>query len=194
MTGKPPPRGERAPERSLLDVTVAVARVTAGVSRLGIERLAPADARGQVLASPVRSTVALPPWNNAGMDGYAVRAADVAAVPTRLTVLETVAAGAFPTHALSPGHATRIMTGAPVPDGADSVIRVEDSDGGREIVEIRDNRDAGKNTSGLVEDAARDAAGHLGACRRCQHEQESDRDRCYSEGHSVCSAPQRTRV
>ncbi|MDA1080892.1 MAG: molybdopterin molybdotransferase MoeA [Gemmatimonadetes bacterium] len=147
-----PTAGPGAPPRTKLDVATAVARVTAGVSRLGTEQLAPADARGQVLAAAVLSTVALPPWNNSGMDGYAVRAADVAEVPTRLTVLETIAAGAFPAHRVDAGQATRIMTGAPIPDGADSVIRVEDTDGGRDSVEIRANRDAGKNVRARGED------------------------------------------
>lgn len=140
------------PRRYQLDVVEAMERVVAGVARLGAERLPAAHARGRVLAAPVRSPVNLPPWNNSAMDGYAVRSADVARVPVTLRVVETVAAGAFPSRAPGPGEATRIMTGAPVPEGADSVIRVEDTDGGRDRVVIRDNRDAGRNVRPAGED------------------------------------------
>ncbi|HVZ48131.1 MAG TPA: molybdopterin molybdotransferase MoeA, partial [Gemmatimonadaceae bacterium] len=141
-----------APARTHLDVADAVARVVAGVGRLGAERMRTGDAAGRVLATAVRSAIDLPPWNNAAMDGYAVRATDVTRVPATLRVVETVAAGAFPARAIASGEATRIMTGAPVPDGADTVVRVEDTDGGRQHVEVRANRDAGKNVRPRGED------------------------------------------
>jgi len=79
------------------------------------------------------------------MDGYAVRSADITAVmtgePVKLRVVATVAAGGFAPRSLRRGEAMRIMTGAPIPDGADSVIRKEDTDGGSEKVEIREARD-----------------------------------------------------
>jgi Molybdopterin biosynthesis enzyme len=77
------------------------------------------------------------------MDGYAVRSADIGATPLR--VVETIAAGAFPSRPLRNGEAMRIMTGAPVPENADSVVRKEDTDEGLDVVTIRDARDAGKN-------------------------------------------------
>ena len=90
------------------------------------------------------------------MDGYAVRAADVAAAtdanPVVLPVLETVRAGQRPSRALAPNSSIRVMTGAPIPAGADSVIRVEDTDGGEERVAIRDARDAGRNVRPRGED------------------------------------------
>jgi len=90
------------------------------------------------------------------MDGYAVRAADVADAsadrPIVLSVLETVAAGARPTQAVQPQTAIRVMTGAPVPEGADTVIRVEDTDRGVDRVIIRDARDAGRNVRPRGED------------------------------------------
>ena len=68
------------------------------------------------------------------MDGYACRSADIEGAsedaPVTLTVIEDIRAGAFPTKTISSGEATRIATGAPVPDGADTVVRVEDTDGG----------------------------------------------------------------
>jgi molybdopterin molybdotransferase len=138
-------------------VEEAVARVLGGVSRLAVESVGRDAAAGRVLATSVRSRVALPPWNNAAMDGYAVRAADVAKLPVSLKVVDDVAAGRFPARGIGPGEATRIMTGAPVPEGADTVIRVEDTDAGRQTVEIRGNRDAGKNVRPRGEDIAQDA-------------------------------------
>ena len=106
-----------------------------------------ADALGYALAVPVVSDIALPPWDNAGMDGYAVRRADVstasADAPVSLRVIATAAAGvdvaALP--AIGAGEAVRIMTGAPVPPGTDAVVRIEDTDGGTDVVQIHDARD-----------------------------------------------------
>jgi molybdopterin molybdotransferase len=90
------------------------------------------------------------------MDGYAVRAADIesatANAPVVLPVLETVAAGGFASRVLRPGETMRIMTGAPLPEGADTVVRVEDTDGGTERVSIRNARDARKNIRPRGED------------------------------------------
>src|SRR5689334_1962023 len=102
-------------KKHLLEVDEAYARVVAGVERLAVETLSREDAAGRVLASAVRSRIALPQWNNAAMDGYAARAADLTRLPVTLTVIEDVAAGKFPTRAVGTGEATRIMTGAPVP-------------------------------------------------------------------------------
>jgi molybdopterin molybdotransferase len=85
------------------------------------------------------------------MDGYAVHAADLV-VGDRLPVVETIAAGSFPSRALHAGEAMRVMTGTPVPEGADSVVRREDTDDGRDFVSIRDRRDAGKNIRRKGED------------------------------------------
>lgn len=84
------------------------------------------------------------------MDGYAVRSADVGL--RSLQVIETIAAGKFPSRPLASGEAMRIMTGAPVPANADSVIRKEDTDEGLDIVTIRETRDAGKNIRKAGED------------------------------------------
>jgi molybdenum cofactor synthesis domain-containing protein len=95
-------------------------------------------ARGLVLAQDVVATEPVPPFANTGMDGYAVRAADT---PGTLRVIGDLPAGRAPTIAVGPGEAIRIMTGAPMPDGADAVVMVErtrpdaDGDGDRVIVE-----------------------------------------------------------
>ena len=142
--------------RTALSVGEAVDRILAAVQPLPAERMPLARALGRVLAERVRSPVALPPWRNAAMDGYACRADDVrgasAERPARLRVLETIAAGAFPTLPIGAGEASRIMTGAPLPEGADSVVRVEDTDGGIERVIVRDGRDAGLNVRPRGED------------------------------------------
>lgn len=140
----------------MLSVVEASERILAGIQPLGTERVALLDALGRVLASPVVAPLTLPAWDNSAMDGYAVRADDVAEAsasrPVRLEVLETVAAGAFPAREVAPGTATRIMTGAPLPAGADSVVRVEDTDGGDDHVTITNARDARRNIRRRGED------------------------------------------
>ncbi|MGP9020328.1 molybdotransferase-like divisome protein Glp [Streptomyces sp. BR1] len=92
------------------------------------------DAQGCVLVEDVTVPVALPPFDNSSMDGYAVRVADVAGAseefPAVLTVIGDVAAGSGELPAVGPGQAARIMTGAPLPPGAEAVVPVEWTDGG----------------------------------------------------------------
>jgi molybdopterin molybdotransferase len=85
-------------------------------------------AGGLVLASSVVAGEVVPPFDNTAVDGYAVRSADVAAVPVALRVVGELAAGAAPTVRVGAGEAIRIMTGAPMPEGADAVVMVEDSE------------------------------------------------------------------
>ncbi len=148
---------DRADANAPLPVAEAVARILAEVRPLDSERRALLDALGSVLARDAIASVTLPPWNNSAMDGYAVRGADLGRVPVTLRVVESIAAGRFPSRAVGPGEATRIMTGAPVPEGADTVVRVEDTNGGAARVEIRDARDAGKNVRPRGEDIAEGA-------------------------------------
>jgi molybdopterin molybdotransferase len=133
----------------MLSMAEAVARILASITPLGAEEVPLRDALGRVLADDVTSPITLPHWTNSAMDGYAVRGADIHgasdAAPIELPVIESVAAGAFPARRLSAREATRIMTGAPLPEGADTVVRVEDTDGGLERVRILKDRDAGKN-------------------------------------------------
>ncbi len=140
----------------MLTVHEASARILADVAPLPPERVPLLDALGRVLAASVRSPVSIPAWDNSAMDGYAVRAADIAGAsttaPVSLPVLETVAAGEFPSRALEQGTAMRIMTGAPVPEGADSVVRVEDTDGGIARVMVQSERDARRNVRPRGED------------------------------------------
>lgn len=142
----------------MLDLATAAARVMAALAAVETEEVALADAAGRVLGSAITSDVALPPWPNSAMDGYAVRGSDVAGAtataPVSLRVVASIAAGARATRALGDGEAIRIMTGAPMPDGADCVIRVEDTDRGTAVVRIHSARDAGRNVRPRGEDVA----------------------------------------
>lgn len=137
-------------------VAEAVARITEGIAPLAVESVGLGDALGRVLATDIRSPITLPHWDNSAMDGYAVRGVDIAGAstdsPIMLPVLETIAAGAFPTRALGAREATRIMTGAPIPEGADTVVRVEDTDAGLTQVQVRNDRDREKNIRRRGED------------------------------------------
>jgi molybdopterin molybdotransferase len=126
---------------ALLSVAAAQARILAALTALRSERVPLDDALHRVLAAPVVSRRTLPPFANSAMDGYAVRAADLAGAspqrPVRLAVAGESRAGRVPSRHLEPGTAMRIMTGAPMPEGADTVVRHEDTDNGRETVAIR---------------------------------------------------------
>jgi molybdenum cofactor synthesis domain-containing protein len=118
------------------------------------------DAVGCVLAGPVAAPEAVPPWANSAMDGYAVRAADVAGAtadrPAVLDVVATVAAGAATDVEVGPGQAIRIMTGAPVPPGADAVVMVERTRGGPSAtrVEVLEAVETGRNVREAGSDIA----------------------------------------
>ena len=132
-----------------LSVADASTHTLTGLLPLPEEPLALRESLGRILARDVVSPVSLPPWDNASMDGFAVIAEDVrgasASAPVRLRVVDTIAAGTRSSRPISRGEAARIMTGAPVPEGADSVVRVEDSDASGDHVEIRDDRDVSSN-------------------------------------------------
>ena len=137
----------------MITVAEASERILARIGVLSAEAVATGNAVGRVLAAPVVSAVDSPPWDNSSMDGYAVRSEDLSSRgPVTLSVIEEVPAGAFPSRALEAGQTTRVMTGAPVPAGADSVIRREDTDDGLAVVSIRNVRDIGKNIRRKGED------------------------------------------
>ncbi|UUW92523.1 molybdopterin molybdotransferase MoeA [Pimelobacter simplex] len=102
-----------------------------------------ASAFGRVLADDVTAPIPLPLFDNSAMDGYAVRAVDVVRVPTQLPVVEDIPAGRGEGLVLTPGTAHRVMTGAPMPAGADAVIPMESTDGGTAVVRIHDGATAG---------------------------------------------------
>ncbi len=127
------------------------------VRPLSPERRSLRDALDLVLAEDVTSPIDVPAWDNSAMDGYAVRAADLtlpaAGARLELRVIETVPAGRFPEKPVGPGEATRLFTGAPLPAGADTVVRQEDTEPlGADRVAITSGRDARKNVRRRGED------------------------------------------
>jgi molybdopterin molybdotransferase len=111
--------------RPVLSVEEALERILATVRVLEPERAPILEALGRVLAEEVVADRNIPPLPNSAMDGYAVRAADVARVPARLRVIAEAPAGRLCPVEVGPGSAVRIMTGAPIPAGADAVVPFE---------------------------------------------------------------------
>lgn len=121
---------------AMLTVEQAQAQVMSEVAVGPAEPVALDDSLGRVLREDITATRDMPPADNSAMDGYAVRAGDLADVPVRLRVTDDIQAGHPPKRALEAGTAMRIMTGAYVPEGADTVVQVELTDGGTEVVTI----------------------------------------------------------
>jgi molybdopterin molybdotransferase len=144
----------------LLPLATALQRVLRHARGRRRGRVPLAEAGGLVLAAPVRADRALPPFDRATLDGYAVAAADPAlrrGGPLR--VIETVGAGSLPRRAVRRGEATLVMTGAPVPRGADAVVRRESAAllvGGREVL-LRERPRPGDGVHGRGSDARRGA-------------------------------------
>jgi molybdopterin molybdotransferase len=131
----------------MIPISEAIQIVLANTSVLPFESIGLADALGRILAEDIVSDTDLPPFDRAQMDGYAVRAEDVASTPASLRIVGESAAGAGWHHEMKAGEAVRIMTGAPVPAGADAVQQVELT---REIksgsqVEILESVDVGRS-------------------------------------------------
>ena len=148
----------------MLTPTEAARLILENIAPLPVLRQPLREALDLVLAEDVASPIDLPPWDNSAMDGYAVRAVDVEeAAPDHtvvLAVIESVAAGQFPQRTIGPGQATRIFTGAPLPAGADTVVRQEDTEdagGGPDRVTVVAGRDARKNVRYRGEDIRKGA-------------------------------------
>ena len=132
--------------------------ILAGITPISPLDLQLLDAHGCTLAEPVVADVDLPTFDNSGMDGYAVRLADVAAAgetsPVQLPVVGDIAAGSRPTYTVQPGMCVRIMTGAAVPPGADAVVPLEWTDRGIATVTITRAPDDGAHIRRRGEDVA----------------------------------------
>ncbi len=128
----------------MIPVAEALRRLTDGLSPVGIEEVGVAAALGRVLAEDVAARVTQPPWPVSAMDGYAVRASDVATVPATLNVIGAVPAGASFEGALGKGEAVRIFTGAPLPRGADAIVIQEDTEAKGSAVLVRESAAAGR--------------------------------------------------
>jgi molybdopterin molybdotransferase len=111
----------------MISVDEAIARVLAESRPLGSAPCALDQALGLVLAEEIASDVDSPPFDKALMDGYAIISGDLASGQATLEVIEEIAAGETPTRLVTPGTAARIMTGAPIPEGADAVVMIERS-------------------------------------------------------------------
>jgi molybdenum cofactor synthesis domain-containing protein len=109
----------------MIPVADAIQIVLQQASLLGTQSVPIGEVLGRILGEDVVAESDLPPFDRAQMDGYAVRAADVETIPARLRIVGESAAGAGWHHEMKAGEAVRIMTGAPVPQGADSVQQVE---------------------------------------------------------------------
>ena len=109
----------------MIPLEAALELIDSAVEPLPTETRPILEAVGQLLAKDILADVNSPPHDKSVMDGFAVRTADVAAGVRKLEVAQTIIAGGWPTAALQPGQAARIMTGAPIPDGADAVVMVE---------------------------------------------------------------------
>ena len=134
--------GHRHHHEAMLSVEDALERILAHFHVLESEERPLLDALGQVLAEDATARHDIPPLDNSAMDGYAIQAASVAGAsessPVNLKVVGAVAAGQLPNDTVEPGTTVRIMTGAPIPPGADSVVPFEDTD----EVERRDSGDS----------------------------------------------------
>jgi molybdopterin molybdotransferase len=132
--------------------------VAALLATTPVIRLPLLECVGLALAEPVTASLPLPPFDNSAMDGYAVRAMDIADAtaeqPVRLPVTEDIPAGRTDSPPLQPGTAHRIMTGAPMPSGADAVVPVELTDAGLHQVQIFASRSAGQSVRRAGEDVA----------------------------------------
>jgi len=129
----------------MIPVAEARARLLATLSPLGTEQIPVSEAFGRVLAQDVAARRTQPPAALSAMDGYAVRAADVAAIPARLRVVGAVPAGKSYDRPLQPGEAVRIFTGAPLPAGADAIVIQEDTDRDGDTVIVNEASGVGRH-------------------------------------------------
>jgi molybdopterin molybdotransferase len=151
-------------DAEMLDVEEALERILTFFAPLPAVDVPLLDALGQVLAAPLVAPINIPPLDNSAMDGYALRAADISQAggesPVELRVIGHIPAGTVSDQTVEPGTALRIMTGAPVPDGADTVVAFEDTDeverretgGSMEAVGVRIAAETGENIRPAGED------------------------------------------
>ena len=143
---------------ALIPVAEARTRILSLVNPLPLEEVPIDEALGRSLTAPIDARRTLPPWDNSAMDGYALRTSDLGNTPVTLRVIERIFAGATPTQEIVAGTCARIMTGAPMPAGADAVVMQEKTrslEGDR--VEILDPVRAGANVRRRGEDVVEGA-------------------------------------
>ena len=112
----------------MISVDTAIKIITDVVEPLPAKTVPFESTLGLCLAQDVQSDIDMPPFDRAAMDGYAVIAEDTVRAPVELTVIEDIAAGHLPTEKVLRGQASKIMTGAAVPEGADAVVKFEETE------------------------------------------------------------------
>ncbi|MGG1519244.1 gephyrin-like molybdotransferase Glp [Paenibacillus oryzisoli] len=148
--------------RKIVSVEDARLLLAKHAAPLGVERIGLAAAIGRRLAVDVYADHAVPHFRRSGVDGFAVRAADIAGAtpeaPAQLRVVEHIPSGTMPQLTIQPGTCARIMTGAPVPDGADAVVMLEMTDGveaeAATLVRVKKNVEAGSNITPVAGEVA----------------------------------------
>jgi molybdopterin molybdotransferase len=140
----------------MVSVEEALNRVLNRIPVLGLEKMNIIGSLGRVIGEDIVAPRDIPPLDNSAMDGYAVRSADIKRasreVPVSLKVIEDLPAGALPKRSLTQGQAIRIMTGAPIPNGADAVVMVENTEGTGQEVRIFQGVRRGENIRRAGED------------------------------------------
>lgn len=131
----------------MISVEEARKIILAEIRRMGTERVLLSNALGRVLSEDLLSALDHPPWDTSAMDGYAVRWNDTAGAsrtnPRTLKIIEEIPAGTLPQKKIEPGEASKIMTGAPVPEGAEAIVKVEETERHGDQVKILEAADDG---------------------------------------------------
>lgn len=140
----------------MISVPAALETILKEIKPLATESVDISSALGRVLGEDIRARGGNPPWDNSAMDGYALKSADVAGAsaerPARLKVIYDLPAGQAPRGPVGTGEAVRIMTGAPVPQGADAVVMVERTEAGEGFVLVKAEARKGENIRRSGED------------------------------------------
>ena len=140
----------------MITVEDALNRILEKIVPLGLEKVSLLDTLGRVLGEDIYARRDIPPKDNSAMDGYALRSQDTVGAtgenPVTLDVIEDIPAGHIPRKIVEPGTASRIMTGAPVPEGADAVIRMEDTEKDGQRVKVYAQTEQGQDIRYAGED------------------------------------------
>jgi molybdopterin molybdotransferase len=140
----------------MISVDEALNRILTRVPVLGLEKVSIISSLGRVIGEDILTPRDIPPLDNSAMDGYAVRSADIKGAsrenPMSLKVIEELPAGELPQKAVAKGEAIRIMTGAPIPSGADTVVMVEDTEKAGQHVRVYQGVPSGENIRRAGED------------------------------------------